>query len=99
MRADSKRDADYSARNSSMFLVLLMHVAIRTPQLRKRQLRRPVADRFVLAALRWYRLWWTRYTPRCRQSPSCSDYAQTAIEDYGWRKGLRMTLSRMGPCL
>ena len=99
MRADSKRDADYSARNASFFLVMMMHAAIRLPQLHRHRSHRPLSDRVVLAALGVYRRHLTKHTPNCAQNPSCSTYAVATVEDYGWRKGLSMTLKRMGPCL
>jgi len=34
----------------------------------------------------------------CRFYPSCSKYAETAIERYGFLKGSALTLRRLGKC-
>ncbi len=36
--------------------------------------------------------------PACRFQPSCSQYAQTAIERFGIWKGLRLTVGRIVRC-
>lgn len=56
-------------------------------------------NRAVLLALAVYRRWLWRYTPKCRQRPSCSTYALRMVQQHGWLTGLEMTLDRMGPCL
>jgi len=34
----------------------------------------------------------------CRYSPTCSEYAEEAIEKYGILKGLKLSLFRIGRC-
>jgi len=36
--------------------------------------------------------------PTCRFEPSCSHYAYEAIEKYGFLRGIRMALKRIGRC-
>jgi len=36
--------------------------------------------------------------PSCRFEPTCSHYGYEAIERYGFLKGGRMTLQRLGRC-
>jgi hypothetical protein len=99
MNADNDRDREYLNRNTSLFLVLALTASQKLPQLRQHRMHRPATDRAVLAALWAYRHWFTRHTPKCAQNPSCSTYAVTAVTEYGWRKGIALTLKRMGPCL
>jgi putative membrane protein insertion efficiency factor len=35
---------------------------------------------------------------RCRYSPTCSHYSVEAVQRYGMRKGLRLTLGRLWRC-
>ena len=35
---------------------------------------------------------------RCRYVPSCSEYAQQALEQHGVFKGLRLTVGRLSRC-
>jgi len=52
-----------------------------------------------LAVIRFYRLGISPYTPpSCRFSPSCSAYAQEAIEKYGAGQGAWMALRRLFRC-
>jgi uncharacterized protein len=37
-------------------------------------------------------------TPRCRYLPTCSDYAQEALQKHGFLKGSGLTLKRLGRC-
>ena len=55
--------------------------------------------RLLLAAIAFYRRRISPHTPAaCRFQPSCSQYAQTAIERYGAGKGGRMALWRILRC-
>lgn len=37
-------------------------------------------------------------TPSCRYLPTCSDYAQEALQKHGFLKGSWLTLKRLGRC-
>ncbi|MEJ3657316.1 membrane protein insertion efficiency factor YidD [Actinomycetes bacterium KLBMP 9759] len=52
----------------------------------------------VLAAIRGYRRWLTRFTPRCPSPVSCSAYALDAVERLGPRKGLVAAAWRIRRC-
>jgi putative component of membrane protein insertase Oxa1/YidC/SpoIIIJ protein YidD len=45
-----------------------------------------------------YQRWWTRFTPACWQSPSCSQYGYAAIRDHGFRAGIIMAAERIESC-
>jgi putative membrane protein insertion efficiency factor len=46
-----------------------------------------------------YRTFLSPFLPRsCRFFPSCSDYAEQAIERCGVKRGLRLTLKRLLHC-
>ena len=52
-----------------------------------------------LAVIRFYRLGISPYTPpSCRFTPTCSAYAQEAIEKHGAGKGAWMALRRLLRC-
>lgn len=34
----------------------------------------------------------------CRHTPTCSNYMITAIETYGWKKGLNLGIKRILKC-
>ncbi len=36
--------------------------------------------------------------PSCRFYPNCSEYARQALEKYGWRRGLWLSLRRLARC-
>lgn len=36
--------------------------------------------------------------PRCRYLPTCSEYAQEALQRHGYMKGLWLTLKRLARC-
>jgi putative membrane protein insertion efficiency factor len=55
-------------------------------------------DRAVLAAIRGYRRVSPRLPTRCRYTPTCSAYGLQAVERYGTRAGLRLTMSRLRRC-
>jgi hypothetical protein len=52
----------------------------------------------VLWVLHWYQAWSGRRPPVCRFTPSCSEYAATAIEHYGVVRGTGLALRRVGRC-
>lgn len=55
--------------------------------------------RFLLALIRFYRRAISPYTPAsCRFNPTCSAYAQEAIQKYGARKGTALALKRFCKC-
>ncbi len=57
-------------------------------------------SRLSLAMIRFYRreLSHRKRHPTCRYIPTCSEYAQTAIERYGALKGGRMAAWRLLRC-
>ena len=55
--------------------------------------------RILLAAIRFYRIHITPFTPAtCRYIPTCSKYAAEAIEKYGAWKGGVLALRRFLRC-
>ena len=56
------------------------------------------ADAVVTAAIRGYRLISPRLPTRCRYTPTCSAYGLEAVQRYGTRKGLRLTVGRLRRC-
>ena len=56
--------------------------------------------KLMLAMIRFYRrnLSRRKKKPSCRYIPTCSEYAQTAIERYGALKGGRMAAWRIVRC-
>ncbi len=56
--------------------------------------------KLMLAMIRFYRrnLSRRKRKPTCRYIPTCSEYAQTAIERYGALKGGRMAAWRLLRC-
>ena len=55
--------------------------------------------RAMLFLIRLYRRGISPYTrPRCRYIPTCSEYAQTAIERFGAVRGGRLALRRILRC-
>ena len=58
-----------------------------------------IATRAVLAILIGYRRFVSPLLPgACRYIPSCSDYAQQAIERYGIVRGAGMAFRRLASC-
>lgn len=45
-----------------------------------------------------YQRWLTKYTGRCWQRPTCSQYAYEAIRDFGVTRGLEMAVARLQSC-
>ena len=56
--------------------------------------------RFVLQSIRFYRrtLSPRKRTPSCRFIPTCSQYAETAIERFGVTKGSYLAIRRILRC-
>lgn len=53
----------------------------------------------LLKIIRFYQLFISPYfAPSCRFSPTCSSYAYTAVERYGFFKGGKMALFRIVKC-
>jgi hypothetical protein len=58
-----------------------------------------LAERVALTALRFYRRFVSPFLPpACRFVPSCSEYAQQAIQRHGIARGGRMALRRFASC-
>jgi putative membrane protein insertion efficiency factor len=49
-------------------------------------------------AVRGWRVFSTRMTPRCRFPPSCSAYAHEALERHGAARGAGLAVKRVGRC-
>jgi putative membrane protein insertion efficiency factor len=60
--------------------------------------RRPFPTRLAVAMIHVYQLARSGRTSPCRFTPTCSHYAVTALERHGLRRGLRLTLGRLGRC-
>lgn len=58
----------------------------------------PRSGALVRALLRGYRRWFTRFTPRCPSTPSCSAFALAAVESMGPRRGLAAAARRVRDC-
>lgn len=55
--------------------------------------------RFLLSAIRFYQRHISPHTPKsCRFVPTCSQYAQEAIQKYGARKGSWLAFKRLLRC-
>jgi putative membrane protein insertion efficiency factor len=54
--------------------------------------------RILLAVIHLYQLARTGRVSPCRFTPTCSHYAVEAIERHGARRGLTLTLRRLGRC-
>ena len=56
--------------------------------------------KITVALIRWYRkdLSKRKRKPCCRFRPTCSAYAQQAVEEYGVMKGLYLSLKRILAC-
>ena len=52
----------------------------------------------VRVLIRGYQRRLTRFTPTCPQTPSCSAYALTAVDELGTRRGLRAAARRVASC-
>ncbi len=52
----------------------------------------------VQTFLRAYRRWFTRFTPECPSTPSCSAFATAAVALLGVRRGLAVTAARLRSC-
>ena len=60
---------------------------------------REAGKKAMLGLIRFYRGSISPYTPAaCRYTPTCSAYAQEAIEKYGARKGGYLALRRVLRC-
>ncbi len=55
-------------------------------------------QRLILAGLWVYRRWLTRYTPRCPDPVSCSEYGVWAVRTYGVTLGLELALEKVRNC-
>lgn len=66
--------------------------------LRRSPSRRSASTRTVLGAVRTYQLVRTGRVSPCRFTPTCSEYAAQALDRHGLRRGLSLTLRRLGRC-
>jgi putative membrane protein insertion efficiency factor len=58
-----------------------------------------VIDRFIIHVLRGYKRWLSPLLgPRCRFSPTCSEYAMLAIARFGTLRGGWLALRRIARC-
>lgn len=60
--------------------------------------RRNRAVRVFVATIRAYQLARAGRTSPCRFTPTCSQYAVEAVERHGVRRGLGLTVRRLGRC-
>ena len=55
--------------------------------------------RLLITVLTLYKRWLSPLLPRsCRFTPTCSEYARLAVEQYGALRGTWMTLGRLLRC-
>jgi len=54
--------------------------------------------RFMLGSIAWYQMAFAYRLSPCRFYPSCSVYAQEAIESFGPLKGCLLALRRLSRC-
>jgi putative membrane protein insertion efficiency factor len=54
--------------------------------------------RVVLALIRTYQLARTGRVSPCRFTPTCSQYALEAVQRHGTRRGVALTVRRLGRC-
>jgi putative membrane protein insertion efficiency factor len=57
-----------------------------------------VGARIVLVLLRVYQGARSGRVSPCRFTPTCSQYAVEAVQRHGARRGLRLTIGRLGRC-
>lgn len=56
-------------------------------------------SRLIILLFKFYQLAISPWlAPRCRFHPTCSSYAIEAVGRYGVRKGLWLTIRRLGRC-
>ena len=55
-------------------------------------------DGLVVASIRGYQRWLSRFTPACPGSPNCSAYALAAVRHLGARRGLVAAARRVQHC-
>lgn len=54
---------------------------------------------FLLGLIKFYRLGISPFLPsRCRFMPSCSEYAYSALQEYGILQGVNLTVKRLLRC-
>ena len=57
-----------------------------------------VVARLLVATFRMYQLVRVGHVSPCRFTPTCSHYAVEAVSRHGARRGLALTLRRLGRC-
>jgi hypothetical protein len=72
------------------------HVCVET--LDPPQVPASLAARVAVALIRAYQMWRVGRVSPCRFTPTCSHYAVEAIEVHGARRGLSLTVRRLGRC-
>ena len=61
--------------------------------------RLPISSRIVVGLIRGYQYLLSPFLgSTCRHSPSCSAYAVEALERHGLRRGIWLTVRRLGRC-
>lgn len=55
-------------------------------------------SRLLLTVIGWYRATAPARTPRCRYIPTCSHYAEEAIQLHGAARGTWLAARRLGRC-
>jgi putative membrane protein insertion efficiency factor len=58
----------------------------------------PASARLLVAGIRLYQLLRTGRVSPCRFTPTCSTYAIEAVSRHGARRGLGLTVRRLGRC-
>lgn len=54
--------------------------------------------KIIIFNIRIYQRFFSRLTPTCLYTPSCSEYCILAIQKYGIKKGLKMFWERFNRC-
>lgn len=58
-----------------------------------------MVQRLILGAIRLYQVTLSQLSPpSCRYVPSCSQYGMEAVQKYGAKKGVWLTLKRIMRC-
>ncbi len=65
-------------------------------------MKRKVQDRINRATIHLIRFYGAAvsplFPPSCRFIPTCSEYAEEALDTHGWRRGMVLIIQRLGRC-